>query len=63
VDGEVVGELGPGAIVGERAQLEDGTRTATLRAKTASKVVGIPGAELSREALEQVAVGHKREDG
>jgi hypothetical protein len=63
VDGEVVGELGPGAIVGERAQLEDGTRTATLRAKTASKVVGIPGEELSREALEQVAAGHRREDG
>jgi len=61
VDGEVVGELGPGAIVGERAQLEDGTRTATLRAKTASKVVGIAGEELSPEALEQVAVGHRRE--
>jgi hypothetical protein len=63
VDGEVVGELGPGAIVGERAQLEDGTRTATLRAKTATKVVGIPGEELNREALEQVAVGHRREEG
>jgi CRP-like cAMP-binding protein len=63
VDGEVVGELGPGAIVGERAQLEDRTRTATLRAKTATKVVGIPGEELNREALEQVAVGHRREEG
>jgi hypothetical protein len=63
VDGEVVGELGPGAIVGERAQLEDGARTATLRAKTAGKVVGIPGEELNREALEQVAAGHRREDG
>jgi len=63
VDGEVVGELGPGAIVGERAQLEDGTRTATLRAKTAGKVVGVPGEELNREALEQVAAGRSREDG
>jgi hypothetical protein len=63
VDGEVVGELGPGAIVGERAQLEDGTRTATLRAKTAGKVVGVPGEELDREALQQVAAGHRREDG
>lgn len=62
VDGEVVGELGPGAIVGERAQLEEGTRTATLRAKTAGKVVGVPGEELDREALEQVAAGHRRED-
>jgi hypothetical protein len=62
VDGEVVGELGPGAIVGERAQIDDGTRTATLRAKTAGKVVGVPGEELDREALEQVAAGHRRED-
>lgn len=63
VDGEVIGELGPGAIVGERAQLEGGTRTATLRAKTAGKVVGVPGEELNREALEQVAAGRTRGDG
>ncbi len=63
VDGEVVAELGPGAIVGERAQLEDGGRTATLRAKTAGKVVGIPAEEIDREQLEQVAAGHRREDG
>jgi hypothetical protein len=63
VDGEVVGELGPGAVVGERAQIEDGARTATLRAKTAGKVVGIPGEELNREALEEIAAGHRREDG
>ena len=62
VDGEVVGELGPGAIVGERAQLEGGARTATLRAKTAGKVVGVPAEELDREQLEQVAAGHRRED-
>ena len=55
VDDEVVGELGPGAIVGERAGLEDGARTASLRAKTAAKVVGVSGEELNREALEQVA--------
>jgi len=63
VDGEVVGELGPGAIVGERAGLEDGARTASLRAKTAAKVVGVAGEELNREALEQVAAergGEKR---
>jgi hypothetical protein len=63
VDGEVVGELGPGAIVGERSQLEDGARTATLRAKTAGKVVGVPAEEIDREKLEQVAAAHKREDG
>jgi hypothetical protein len=63
VDGEVVGELGPGAIVGERAQLESGTRTATLRAKTAGKVIGVPGEELNREVLEQVAAARSRDDG
>ena len=62
VDGEVVGEVGPGAIVGERAQLEDGGRTASLRAKTAGKVVGVAAEELNREALEQVAAGRNRED-
>jgi hypothetical protein len=62
VDGEVVSELGPGAIVGERALLEGGTRTATLRAKTPCKVVGVPGEELDRDALEQVAAGHRREE-
>jgi hypothetical protein len=61
VDGEVVGELGPGAIVGERAQLEDGARTASLRAKTAAKVIGVPGEELNRQVLEQVATGHSLE--
>jgi hypothetical protein len=62
VDGEVVAELGPGAIVGERGLLEGGTRTATLRAKTKCKVVGVPGEELDRGALEQVAAGHRREE-
>jgi hypothetical protein len=61
VDGEVVGEVGPGAIVGERAQLENGGRTASLRAKTSGKVVGVAAEELDREALEQVATGRNRE--
>ena len=30
VDGEKLAELGPGAVFGERAVLEGGTRTATL---------------------------------
>jgi hypothetical protein len=57
IDGEVVAELGPGAIVGERAHLENGARTATLRAKTPGKLIGVPAEELNREALEQVAAG------
>jgi hypothetical protein len=34
VDGTQVAELGPGAVVGERALLEHGRRTATLIART-----------------------------
>jgi hypothetical protein len=39
VDGRVLAELGPGAVVGERAVLEGGRRTASLRAVTPAKVV------------------------
>ena len=62
VDDEVIAELGPGAIAGERAQLEGGRRTATLRAKTTAKVVPAPAEELDRGALAEVAAGHRREE-
>jgi CRP-like cAMP-binding protein len=45
VDGEVVGEVGPGAIVGERAALE-GQRTATVRARTPAKLMAFSASEL-----------------
>ncbi len=39
VDGEVMAEFGPGAVLGERALIEDhGKRTATLRAVTKCKI-------------------------
>ncbi len=38
IDGEQVAELGPGAIVGERAAFEGGVRTATLVALTTARV-------------------------
>ncbi len=60
VDGEPVGELGPGAIVGELAVLEGGTRTATLRATTRAKVVTVPAGALDGEALAQLASGRRR---
>ena len=62
VDGETVAEIGPGAVLGERAVLEGGARTATLRAVTPTKVVSISAGELDPTALEQLAVGHRRED-
>jgi hypothetical protein len=41
IDGEAVAEIGPGAVVGERAALEGGVRTATLRASTRARVAAI----------------------
>src|SRR5579871_558983 len=38
VDGRTVARIGPGAVVGERASLADGRRTATLRAVTGCSV-------------------------
>jgi hypothetical protein len=62
VDGEEVAELGPGSVVGERASLEGGIRTATLRCTTPCRVaVGSPNG-LDRERLAELADSHRRED-
>ena len=55
IDGEEVAEIGPGAIVGEKALLEGGTRTATLRARTRGRVAVIPGELIDRQELEDLA--------
>jgi hypothetical protein len=61
VDGEPVSEIGPGAVVGERAGLVDGKRTATLRARTAGRVASVPSDALDSEALGSLAAtrGHE----
>jgi len=61
VDGDEVAEIGPGAILGERALLEGGKRMATLRARTRCRVGVIPAGAVAREALEQIATGRRRE--
>ena len=61
VDGEALAELGPGAILGERAVLEGGQRTSTLRALTDCKVAVVHGDQLDREALSDLSQGHRRE--
>jgi cyclic nucleotide-binding protein len=62
VDGNQLAEIGPGAILGERAHLEGGKRGATLRAITSARVaVGDPET-LPQSALAQVASGHRREE-
>lgn len=62
VNGDALAEIGPGAILGERALLEGGTRTATLRAVTACKAAAISGEHLEKEHLEELAKGRNREE-
>lgn len=62
VDGEVLAQLGPGAVVGERAVLEGGRRTSTLRAVTAAKVAVASAADIDLAALERLTAGHRREE-
>lgn len=62
VDGELVAEIGPGAIVGERAVLEGGARTSTVRATTAAKVAAVGAEALDTGDLAEVASGHRREE-
>jgi CRP-like cAMP-binding protein len=57
VDGETITEVGPGAILGEMALLQGGTRTATLRAVTPCRVAVVPGERIDRQALEELAKG------
>jgi hypothetical protein len=61
VDGKTVAEIGPGAILGERAVVEGGKRTATLRAVTPAKVVSVAADEVDPSALEELA-GTRREE-
>lgn len=62
VGGRAVGQLGPGAVLGERALLEGGRRTATVRAVTACRVATIAGHQLDPQLLAELATGHRRED-
>ena len=48
VDGEPLAEFGPGAILGERAVLEGGVRTSTLRAVTKCRVAVARGDQFDR---------------
>jgi hypothetical protein len=63
IDGTELAEVGPGAVVGERAVLEGGTRTSTLRARTACRVAAVPVSAVDREQLAALAGGHHREPG
>lgn len=62
-DGERLAEYGPGAMLGERAALEGGTRTATLAAVTKCRVAAVPAVQLELSDLAELATGHRREEG
>jgi Cyclic nucleotide-binding domain len=61
-DGERLAEYGPGALLGERAHLEGGSRTATLVTVTPCCVAAVDARQLERSALEELASGHRREE-
>jgi hypothetical protein len=62
VNGEALVEVGPGAVLGERAVLEGGTRTATLRAVTECKVAAVTADHIDRAKLATLAEAHRREE-
>lgn len=61
-DGERLAEYGPGAVLGERALLEEGVRTSTLVAVTPCRVAAVDARQFDRAALEELSEGHRRED-
>lgn len=62
VDGKAVAEVGPGAVLGERAILEAGRRTASLTAVTRCTVAVADRGSVDLEALQEIAESHRRED-
>jgi hypothetical protein len=60
-NGERLAEYGPGALLGERALLEDGGRTSSLIAITKCRVACVEASQLDRKALVELSGGHRRE--
>jgi hypothetical protein len=61
VGGASLGHVGPGAVLGERALLETGKRTATLRAVTPCRVAEVSAEQVDPAALAELATQHRRE--
>ncbi len=62
VDGDPVAELGPGAVAGERAVMEAGARTSTLRAVSDCKVAVVDADGIDRDKLARLADDRRRDD-
>lgn len=59
IDGEQVAELGPGAIIGERATFEGGRRTATVQATTPARVAVFSVESADTDALAELAASRR----
>jgi len=62
VDGKPVAEMGPGTMLGERAALEGGARTASLLALSPCRVAVIPSDLVEEEHLATLAADRRREE-
>ena len=62
VDGEDVAEMGPGTMLGERASLEGGIRTATLRAISPCRVAVIPSELVPQRERATLAADRQRDE-
>lgn len=62
VDGRALAELGPGAVIGERALLEDGLRTSSVTAVTPVRVAVASRDHIDLDRLRSLAESHHRED-
>jgi len=62
IDGAVVTQLGPGAIIGEGAVVTGGPRNATLRALTRCRVATVRGDQVSIDGLAQLAARRRVAD-
>ncbi len=62
VDDQPIAEVGPGAILGERAVLESQLRTSTLRARTKAKVAVVRKEQIDPAMLDRISEQHRRED-
>ncbi|WP_162248046.1 cyclic nucleotide-binding domain-containing protein [Angustibacter sp. Root456] len=61
VDGEELADVGPGAVLGERALLQGGRRTSTLTAVTAARVAVAAREAVDLDRLRELAPSHHRE--
>ena len=61
VEGERIAEYGTGSMHGERAVLEGGRRTSTVRAVTGCKLAVAAADSVDREALVELSAGHRKE--